>query len=109
MFGAPSFSEGLAGPYLAGRQASLDGRLDASVQYFSKVVAQDSANIMALEQLILAQGALGRFEQALPAAQAFTNQGANGQWANLVVIANRYISAKLQQFGKGGHRLGPQL
>ena len=54
MFGAPSFSEGLAGPYLAGRQASLDGRLDASVQYFSKVVAQDSANIMALEQLILA-------------------------------------------------------
>ncbi|MGB0539160.1 MAG: tetratricopeptide repeat protein [Paracoccaceae bacterium] len=95
MFGAPSFSEGLAGPYLAGRQASLDGRLDASVQYFSKVVAQDSANIMALEQLILAQGALGRFEQALPAAQAFINQGANGQWANLVVIAN---TAKSQNY-----------
>ena len=54
MLGAPSFAEGLAGSYLAGRQASLDGRLDASVQYFSKVVAQDSANIMALEQLILA-------------------------------------------------------
>ena len=43
MLGAPSFAEGLAGSYLAGRQASLDGRLDASVQYFSKVVAQDSA------------------------------------------------------------------
>ena len=92
MLGAPSFAEGLAGSYLAGRPASLDGRLDASVQYFSKVVAQDSANIMALEQLILAQGALGRFEQALPAAQAFTNQGANGQWANLVVIANAATS-----------------
>ena len=55
MVGVPSFAEGFAGSYLAGRQASLDGRLETSIHYFSKVVEKDSSNILALEQLILAK------------------------------------------------------
>ena len=79
--------DGLAGSYLAARQASIAGDFQIASNYLERVVESDPGNIDALESLILSQIAIGRFDQAIPLSDRIVEAGVQSQVAHIVQIA----------------------
>lgn len=80
--------DGLAGPYLAARQASIESDYRAAATYFTRALASDPENGLLLEYVILAHVALGEVDRAAPFAGRMEEIGAISQVANLVIIAD---------------------
>lgn len=77
-----------AGAYLAGRQASYHSDFEAAAQYFVRSLAQDRDNARLMENVVLAQLAMGQIDRALPVAQLMEDKDLRSQVAHMVVVAN---------------------
>ncbi|MCX7888890.1 MAG: tetratricopeptide repeat protein [Rhodobacteraceae bacterium] len=102
--------DGLAGAYLAGRQAASDFDYVAAASYYTRALQSDPGNPAFLEQLIVARLALGDLDRALPLADRIEQAGARSQAANMAVLADL---ARNEKYGEiiaeldAGRSLGP--
>lgn len=90
-FGAtiePALPPGVAGPYLAARQASENADYAAAANYYAKALAHDAKNPGLMEATVLSDVALGDFARAVPVAKALEADGGHSQIATLVVLAD---------------------
>ncbi|MGR3617606.1 MAG: tetratricopeptide repeat protein [Paracoccaceae bacterium] len=76
-----------AGAYLAARQALLDSRFGEATQYLTQALTADPQNAILMENLVLAQLAVGEIERALPPAKQIEALGLRSQVANIVIAA----------------------
>lgn len=81
--------DGLAGAYLAGRQALTQNDFIAAAEYLGQALESDPANPVLMESLMLAHLALGDVALALPVAQAMQGIGVESQTRNLVQLAEQ--------------------
>lgn len=86
--GPAAAKDGLAGSYLAARQASIAGDFLAASNYLTRVVDQDPNNVDAMESLILSKIALGMFDQVIPIADEIVMSGVQSQVAHVIQIGN---------------------
>ncbi|WP_343116549.1 tetratricopeptide repeat protein [Ostreiculturibacter nitratireducens] len=89
--GAPASAQapdGLAGPYLAARTASIENDYEAAATYFTRALIADPSNPLLLEYAIVAQVALGEVDRAVPIARQIDQIEAVSQLGNLVILAD---------------------
>lgn len=84
-----SLPDGVAGPYLAAREASLVADYAAAAKYYGEALDRDSANPALMEATVLSDVALGDFAAALPVAQRLASTDTRSQIATLVVLADQ--------------------
>ncbi|WP_375258300.1 tetratricopeptide repeat protein [Citreimonas sp.] len=84
---AGASAAGLAGDYLAARQASFTGDFAAAAEYYGRAVENDPSNASLLERAVLANVSLGRFEEASALADQLSEQGGNSQLAQMAQVA----------------------
>jgi hypothetical protein len=73
---APVRADGLAGPYLAGRVASIETDYSAAAEYFTLALISDPKNVGILESAVVAQIGAGSFDKAITVAQGLESLGA---------------------------------
>ncbi|MCV2867166.1 tetratricopeptide repeat protein [Defluviimonas sp. WL0002] len=81
-------AEGLAGPYLAGRQAFSMADYDQAAIYLALALQQDPENQAVAETAMLAQIARGQPAKAVAIAQKQRDGGADSQIVTLVTLAD---------------------
>ena len=77
----------LAGDYLAGRQASFDGDIQAAAKHYGRAVMYDSANPVILERAALAEISLGNVKRAASLASKLVSDGNRSQVAQMALVA----------------------
>ncbi len=85
---APVAAQGLAGAYLAARQAGFQGDYLAMARYYTQALVRDPGNPQLLENAVLAQLSLGQLDRAVPIAQKIEAQGLRSQVAQMVLMAS---------------------
>jgi tetratricopeptide (TPR) repeat protein len=85
---APLAAQSVSGGYLAGRQAARGYDFTAAADYFTRALSRDTANAELMENVVIANMALGRFDKALPVAQIIEARNLRSQAAHMAVIAN---------------------
>ncbi len=80
--------DGIAGPYLAGRQASRFSDYEAASQYFRRALISDPANPSLLENALVAEIGRGAIDKALLLTERLEQVGQKSQIADLVVLAD---------------------
>ena len=65
----PASAEEAVGAYLAGRQARYDNDFASAARYFTQALTEDPSNPVILENTVVANMALGRFDRAIPVAR----------------------------------------
>jgi len=81
-------AEGLAGPYLAGRQAFSMFNYDEAAIYLALALQQDPTNTAVAETAILLQIARGHPEKAVPIAVQQRERGYDSQVVTLVILGS---------------------
>ena len=81
-------AEGLAGPYLAGRQAFSMFNYDEAAIYLALALQQDPTNTAVAETAILSQIARGHPEKAVPIAVQQRERGYDSQVVTLVILGS---------------------
>lgn len=79
--------EGFAGAFLAARHASFRTDYAAAAEYYTRALARDRANPGLMENVVLANTALGAIDRAVPVARRLKEFGDNSQLANMVLMA----------------------
>ena len=79
---------GLAGSYLAARQAAFDSDYSAAARYFTRALARDPGNPKLLEDATLSQLAIGDLPRAVPTARKMEADGLTSQIAQMVLVAD---------------------
>ncbi|MCR9155682.1 MAG: tetratricopeptide repeat protein [Rhodobacteraceae bacterium] len=82
-----AFANSLAGDYLAGRQASFEGDIQAAASYYGQAVMFDPENPVILERAALAEISLGDVERAAALATKLVNDGHRSQVAQMAIVA----------------------
>ena len=77
----------LSGDYLAGRQASFDGNIQAAANYYGRAVMFDPENPMILERAALAEISLGDVPRAAALAAKLVSDGSRSQVAQMALVA----------------------
>ena len=77
----------LAGDYLAGRQASFDGDIQAAAKHYGRAVMYDAENPVLLERAALAEISLGNVDRASGLATKLVNDGHRSQVAQMALAA----------------------
>lgn len=85
---ACAYADGLAGPYLAGRQAFSVFDYAQAATYLTAALQQDPANEAIAETAILAQIARGQPAQAMPIARKQREQGLDSQILTLTILTD---------------------
>ncbi|MDU8928449.1 tetratricopeptide repeat protein [Alisedimentitalea sp. MJ-SS2] len=85
---APAVAEGLAGAYLAGRQARFAGDFQAAADYYTVALARDPSNPSLMEATVVSFLSLGRIDRALPVATVMEEQGLKSQLSHMVLLAD---------------------
>jgi tetratricopeptide (TPR) repeat protein len=91
-----------AGAYLAGRQALLESNYEQAARYYTRALAADPRNPTLLENLTVAQLALGNVRRALPVAQQMQDMDLKSQIGNMVLVAGSILE------GEFGLLTGPE-
>lgn len=89
----PAMAQSSAGAYLAGRQAVYTSDFEAAAKYYTRALARDRDNPALMENVVLAQLALGKIERALPVAEYMEDLGLRSQVAHMVVVGNLIAGA----------------
>ena len=84
----PASAQGLAGSYLAARQANINSDYAASAQYYGQAIARDPQNPGLLEAALTAFINLGEHDKAVPIARQLLNNVSESQIANLVLLVD---------------------
>ncbi|WP_439122851.1 tetratricopeptide repeat protein [Marivita sp.] len=82
-----AFANSLSGDYLAGRQASFAGDIQAAARYYGRAVMGDPENPVILERAALAEISLGDVERAAALANKLVNDGHRSQVAHMAIVA----------------------
>ncbi|MCL3881820.1 tetratricopeptide repeat protein [Marivita sp. GX14005] len=77
----------LSGDYLAGRQASFDGDIEAAARHYGRAIMHDPENPTILERAALAEISLGNIPRAAELAVAITGDGQRSQVAHMALVA----------------------
>ena len=77
----------LSGDYLAGRQASFQGDIEAAAEYYGRAVMFDPENPVILERATLAEISLGDLERASTLATRVAEGGHRSQVAQMALVA----------------------
>ena len=85
----------LAGDYLAGRQASFDGNIQAAANYYGRAIMFDPGNPAILERAALAEISLGDVPRAAALATKLVDDGHRSQVAQMALIAQ---SAQAEEY-----------
>ncbi|WP_439522140.1 tetratricopeptide repeat protein [Marivita sp.] len=91
-----AFANSLSGDYLAGRQASFDGDIQAAATYYGRAVMGDPENPVILERAALAEISLGDLERAAGLASKLVGDGHRSQVAHLALVAQQANSEEYQ-------------
>ncbi|WP_245729460.1 tetratricopeptide repeat protein [Salinihabitans flavidus] len=81
-------AQGLAGPYLAGRQAVIASDYRAAAEYYTRALARDPSNPILLDNALLSHMSLGQFEKAVPIARKMESDELDSQIAHMAVTAS---------------------
>jgi tetratricopeptide (TPR) repeat protein len=81
-------ADGLAGAYLAARQASVAHDYQAAARYYTRALSADPSNTALLEAAAVAQVAQGRIEAAMPIARRLLSISTQSQVAQLILLAD---------------------
>lgn len=86
----PGFAkaDGLAGPYLAGVQASMRNDYVAAARYFNEASNEVPDDVNILQDAAINSVIAGQFDDALPMARRLSKLGADVQLSGLVLIAD---------------------
>ncbi len=84
---APVYAQGIAGPYLAARQADYSRDFAAAVKYGIRAITKDPQNASLMEGLLIAEIGLGQIDQATPIAHRLQALEDQNQIAALVLLA----------------------
>lgn len=87
---------GLAGAYLAARQASGNSDYEAAARYYTQALIHDPSSPMLLESAVIAQIALGRLESAVPIAQRLKQVMPQNQVAELALLGGQLATGEYQ-------------
>ena len=107
---APLAAEGLAGAYLAARQASFASDYANAAIYYTAALVRDPSNPVLLENSVLAQIGLGQVDRAIPIARRIQQAGIKSQFADLVMLADALHRKDYDQIAadfKAGLSAGP--
>ncbi|MFZ7093343.1 tetratricopeptide repeat protein [Primorskyibacter sp. 2E233] len=80
-------ANGVAGDYLAGRQASFSGDYKAAARYYGRAILFDPKKPELLERAILANISLGEIDKAAGLADKLASEGQASQLGQMSVIA----------------------
>ena len=83
----PVAADGLAGAYLAARQASSDSNFIAASRYYTRALVKDPTNVSLLENAIFAYVGQGDIERGIVVARRLQGLDKANQIANLVLLA----------------------
>lgn len=89
--------EDLAGPYLAARHAAFGADYQAAAGYFARALAADPENAELRENAMIANLALGAFDEAATLARAQTAAGQQSRIAPLIVLADNAARGALEE------------
>ncbi|MEZ5714330.1 MAG: tetratricopeptide repeat protein [Paracoccaceae bacterium] len=84
----PAAADGLAGAYLAGRQARFDGDYQVAADYYTQALARDPGNPTLMEATVLSFLSLGRIDRALPVASTMEAEGLKSQISQMVLMTD---------------------
>ncbi|MFP7569209.1 tetratricopeptide repeat protein [Marivita sp. S2033] len=87
----------LSGDYLAGRQASFDGDIQAAAKHYGQAVMHDPDNPMVLERAALAEISLGNLPRAATLAGKIVADGQRSQVAQMALVAEFAKAEKYQE------------
>ena len=87
-WGSQGWADGVAGPYLAGRVASIQSDYAAAAEYFSRSLQADPANTAIMENAILAEIGAGEFDKALTISKGLSDAGVKSSLADLTVLTS---------------------
>lgn len=82
-----SYSDGLAGAYLSGTNASLRSDYKAAHYYFERALSKDPENGFLLHNAMLAALGLGDVDKAAEYAKKISQDDGGGQLRNIVLLA----------------------
>ena len=106
-------ADGLAGPYLAGVQASIRNDYAAAARYFTDASRQVPQDVNILQDAAINTVIAGRFDEAIPMAQSLSELGADVQLSGLVLIAdalrNEDYDAALKILDEASTEVNPLL
>ncbi|MEX5727866.1 tetratricopeptide (TPR) repeat protein [Rhodovulum iodosum] len=80
---------GLAGAYLAARQASMTSDYREAATYYARALAADPANPRLMENALTAFVGLGDVASAIPVARRLQSAGQDNQIAHMVLLADQ--------------------
>jgi tetratricopeptide (TPR) repeat protein len=106
------WSDGLAGAYLAARQASVTADYANAATYYTEALVRDPGNPLLLENALLAQIGLGAIDRAVPIARVLKQSGSTSQMADLVLLADQLKREAYDEVAAdfaAGRDLGPLL
>ncbi|MGR3570300.1 tetratricopeptide repeat protein [Brevirhabdus sp.] len=92
--GAAQASGGLAGPYLAARQASSQSDFRNAVRYYTQALVRDQKNPALMESLIISFVGLGELGNAIPVAERLREVAPDSQIGSMVLLADRLKQGK---------------
>ena len=98
------------GAYLAARSAAGASDFAVAATYYGQALVADPQNPTLLENAIIAQVALGRFDLAIPIAMTMRDAGMDSQVANMVLIADAVLRDDWTEVVAGfeaGHTVSP--
>ncbi len=101
---------GLAGPYLAARQAGGGNDFTNAARYFDLALLEDPENPALIENALLSKVALGETGAAVPLAQRMIDLNLRSQSAHLVLLAAQLAAGEFEEVRtaiEAGRESGP--
>ena len=89
---APSAAQGVAGPYLAARHATIFSDFRAAADYYGQAIMKDPSNPALLESAAMSYIALGEVDKAAAVARRLDSLGVSSQIANMALLAEELKS-----------------
>ncbi len=90
----PAAGQGLAGSYLAGRQATFDSDFAAAARYFNQAIAADPGNPGLMDAAVRAHIAAGDMQAAIAVARRLEATGAFSPYAAMAVLAGQFAQER---------------
>ena len=86
---AVASAQGVAGDYLAARQAGIMGDFEQAARYFDRALIHDPGNLEFMDRSALAYLSLGNVERAAELGSRILDSGQSSQIAQMAVLAER--------------------
>ena len=96
-FPVSSQAQGLAGSYLAARQASILNDFEAAADYYVRAITRDQRNPMLLENAVVALANLGQIDRAVPVARQMQTVQVDSQIGQMILLAEQLQKENYQQ------------